>query len=115
MPQKDEMIDWTRVTELPDEVGADAFKDITQVFLLEVSEALAELTNDTPRQTLEERLHFIRGRSLKLGFKAFSTLCHQAATQATKGQVKTINVADLVNSYEASYEVFVTDLPVHFS
>jgi HPt (histidine-containing phosphotransfer) domain-containing protein len=115
MPQEDAMIDWTRATEPPDEVGADAFKDITQVFLLEVSEALAELTNDTPRQTLEERLHFIRGCSLNLGFKAFSTLCHQAETQATKGQVKTINVADLVNSYEASYEVFVTNLPVHFS
>ena len=109
------MIEWTRVMELHDEVGSDAFKDITQVFLLEVSEALAELTNDTPRQTLEERLHFIRGCSLNLGFKAFSTLCHQAETQATKGQVKTINVADLVNRYEASYEVFVTNLPVHFS
>ena len=31
------MIDWTRVMELHDEVGSDAFKDITQVFLLEDS------------------------------------------------------------------------------
>jgi HPt (histidine-containing phosphotransfer) domain-containing protein len=115
MPQEDEMIDWTRVTELRYEVGADAFKDITQVFLLEVSEALAELTNDTPRHTLEERLHFIRGCALSLGFKAFSPLCHQAETQATKGQVKTINVAGLVNSYDASYKVFVTNVPVRFS
>ena len=65
------MIDWTRVSELRDEVGADASKDITQVFLLEVSEALAELTNDTPRHTLEERLHFIRGCALNLEIEAF--------------------------------------------
>ena len=76
------MIDWTRVSELRDEVSADASKDITQVFLLEVSETLAELTNDTPRYTFEERLHFIRGCALNPGFKAFSTLCHQTETQA---------------------------------
>tara|TARA_B100000780_G_scaffold12549_1_gene8502 strand:+ start:163 stop:510 length:348 start_codon:yes stop_codon:yes gene_type:complete len=115
MPQEDEMIDWTRVSELRDEVSADASKDITQVFLLEVSEALAELTNDTPRHTLEERLHFIRGCALNLEIEAFSTLCHQVETQATKGQVKTINVADLVNNYDASYEVFVINLLVRFS
>ena len=68
-----------------------------------------------PRHTLNERLQFIRGCALSLGFIAFSTLCHQAETQATKGQVKTINVADFVNSYDASYKVFVANMPVRFS
>ena len=68
-----------------------------------------------PRHTLDERLHFIRGCALSLGSLAFSTLCHQAETQAIEGQVKTINVADFVNSYDASYKVFVTNVPVRFS
>ena len=52
------MIDWKRVMERRDEVGSAAFTDITKFFLLEVSEALAKFKNETPRDSVAERMHF---------------------------------------------------------
>lgn len=52
MAQKDEMIDETWVIELHDEIGANATKYKTQVFLLKVSDAVTKLTNNTPRDIL---------------------------------------------------------------
>ena len=42
-----EMIDWARVSELRDEVGAEDFDEVVELFLEEVDEAIAALRDLT--------------------------------------------------------------------
>ena len=41
------MIDWARVSELRDEVGAEDFDEVVELFLEEVDEAIAALCDLT--------------------------------------------------------------------
>ena len=46
------MIDWTRVDELRNEVGNDDFLEVAELFLEEVDEVISRLT-DAPAEDLE--------------------------------------------------------------
>ena len=59
------MIQWHRVRQLRDEVGADEFDEVVQIFLDEVQEVIARLHQDTARTQLEQNLHFLKGSALK--------------------------------------------------
>lgn len=61
------MIDWDRVTDLHDEVGAEDFEMIVGLFEEEVGEVIARLRADPAVERMEEDLHFLRGSALNLG------------------------------------------------
>ena len=69
------MIDWDRIEELKDELGAEDFPEVVTVFLGEVEDELATLDATTDTAALAARLHFLKGSALNLGFAAFSNLC----------------------------------------
>mgnify|MGYP006282912513 CR=1 FL=1 len=73
------MINWNRVNELRDEVGADDFDEVVTLFLEEVSAALDDIARDGP--TPEDR-HFLRGSAANLGFDGLALLCDQDADTA---------------------------------
>ena len=52
------MIDWVRVSELRDEVGAEDFDVVVELFLEEVDEAIAALSDLTDLSELEPQCHF---------------------------------------------------------
>ena len=54
------MIDWARVSELRDEVGAEDFDVVVELFLEEVDEALAALSDLTDLSELEPQCHFFK-------------------------------------------------------
>ncbi|SDE39257.1 Hpt domain-containing protein [Salipiger thiooxidans] len=106
------MIDWSRVAELRDEIGAEDFQEVVDLFLDEVAGALAELQEaaEDPGE-LEARLHFLKGSALNLGFAALSELCHHGETAARRGATGGISLDRVADVYERSRAEFLRELP----
>jgi len=100
------MIDWERVSELREEVGAEDFGEVVDLFLDEVEEVLRRL-RDAPRvETFEEDFHFLKGSALNLGFADFGALCFAAEKAAAAGRGADVDVEAALESYDASKKVF---------
>ncbi|WP_101067098.1 Hpt domain-containing protein [Roseovarius salinarum] len=76
------MIDWGRLEELRDEIGDDDFAEVVALFLEEVETEIATLEEGMPAQVLEQKLHFLKGSALNLGFRSFAELCLEGERQA---------------------------------
>ncbi len=104
------MIHWPRVRQLRDEVGADEFDEVIQIFLDEVQEVIARLHADTRRLELEQNLHFLKGSALSLGFDQFSRLCQDGERRAAAGHAAEVDLSEILSVYDASKSVFQADL-----
>lgn len=107
------MIHWSRVNELRDEVGAEDFREVVDLFLEEVEEVIDRLRADGSREALEQDLHFLKGSALSLGFESFSTLCQDGERQSASGAADTVDIDAIINNYEQSKTVFLHELPQH--
>ena len=74
------MIDWARVEDLRTATGEADFCEIVDLFLEEVEEALAALVDHGGAEDLRERLHFLKGSALNLGFADLSEMCAEGET-----------------------------------
>lgn len=108
------MIDWARVSDLRDEVGADDFGEIIEIFLEEVEETIAELRVGIDPLALEAPLHFLKGSALNLGFTEFSRMCQQGETAAAAGQGDTIDLSAIIDGYEQSIAAFTAGIAERF-
>jgi HPt (histidine-containing phosphotransfer) domain-containing protein len=109
------MIDWDRVAELRDQVGAEDFEEVVDLFLEEVLEVINALHADPKESRLESDLHFLKGSALNLGFADFSEKCHAGERQAAMGQAKSIDLAAIINSFDASRHLFCEELSTRFA
>ncbi|MBV1896478.1 MAG: Hpt domain-containing protein [Rhodobacteraceae bacterium] len=105
------MIQWSRVNVLRDEVGAEDFEEVVDLFLEEVEEAIQGLSADSSATQMEQHLHFLKGSALNLGFQAFSDLCQDGERRSAKGETGTIDLAAIVDGFEQSKALFVSQLP----
>lgn len=96
------MIHWPRVTELRDEIGVDDFGEVIALFLEEVEEMIEKLRRDADRTQLEKDLHFLKGSALSLGFEDFSALCQDGERQSALGEAENVDVAAIIEGFEAS-------------
>lgn len=103
------MIDWTRVNELREEVGAEDFDEVVELFLSEVEDRLSTLSANKPLPQIEEDMHFLKGSALNLGFTGFAALCQTAETAAGSG-VAWGDTERVFASYQASKAQFINDL-----
>ena len=109
------MIDWTRISELRDEIGADDFTEVVELFLIEVEDEIEKLqASDTP-ESIESELHFLKGSALNLGFKTFSELCQAGETAASQNHMDTIDIGQIIQCYEASKSMFLSGLDTQLS
>ena len=108
------MIDWDRVWELRDEVGAEDFAEVVDLFLSEVEAELTELLEPADAATLENRLHFLKGSALNLGFRKFSNACFEGERASSQGQSGSVDLAEIVTLYETSKTVFLEELATRF-
>ena len=108
------MIDWPRVEELRDEVGAEDFGEVVELFLEEVEEVIERLIKLDDRSQLEQDLHFLKGSALNLGFQAFSTKCQDGERQSAQGQANTVDVPSIIAEYQTSKSSFISELPNRF-
>ena len=101
------MIDWARVSELRDEVGAEDFDEDVELLLEEVDEAIAALRDLMDLSKLEPQCHFLKGSPLNIGFREFANLCQAGKAAAAVGLGEDVEIAAIVQSYAAAREVFI--------
>ena len=104
------MIDWGRVATLRDEVGAEDFDEVVELFLEEVDTAIGGLKNAAPPSDLGEKLHFLKGSAMSLGFTEFSSLCQNGETISSKDPSAVIDIDGIMASYRKSRRVFLDGL-----
>lgn len=106
------MIDWSRVDELVDEIGAEDFGEVVELFLDEVENAIVQLEGDAGNPVVvEEQMHFLKGASLNLGFEALAQLCNKGEKSAAAGRPDVVTPAEVRQAYEESKQRFEQDLP----
>lgn len=101
------MIDWQRVRELRDEVGDDAFAEVVDLFLEEVSEVVDRLRTCPDPDRYEEDLHFLKGSALNLGFDDLGRLCQAGESAAADGRAHEVDLAAVLESYDRSRSHFL--------
>lgn len=99
------MIDWARVNELRDEIGADSFDEVAVMFLEEADEAVARLDATKGAKSLESDLHFLKGSALNLGFQHLADLCQAGERSAAAGSAQ-IDVDQIKQTYHDSRIAF---------
>lgn len=100
------MIDWSRLRELRDEIGAETLDEVATQFAAEVQDVLDRLRPDAPRDGLQADLHFLKGSALSLGFAAFSDLCHDGERLSGESAADRVDLAALIACYQASHRAF---------
>ncbi|MEM6564443.1 MAG: Hpt domain-containing protein [Pseudomonadota bacterium] len=109
------MIDWDRVATLREEVGSEDFEEVVELFLQEVDEEMGALAAQPGGKTLAEKLHFLKGSAMSLGFRDFSNLCQTGEAALSKDPSAHVDVQALHTSYASSRATFLSDLPDRFS
>lgn len=105
------MIDWTRINELVAEFGPEDFAEVVELFLAEVEGAIDQLDDDAQNlQGHVDRLHFLKGTALNLGFAAMSDLCRKGEEAARTGG-EMIGKHQIQAAFEASRQQFEHGLP----
>lgn len=107
------MINWPRVSQLKDEVGAEDFGEVVQLFLEEVDEVIDRLRNDPDPARLAGDLHFLKGSALSLGFRSFSALCQDGERLAASGQSADVDLSAIIRNFEESRALFQSELAAH--
>ena len=105
------MIHWPRVNELREEVGAEDFDEVVDLFLEEVEEVINRLRQTPDRGHLEQDLHFLKGSALSLGFAGFSALCEDGERKSAQGQANTVDLPAILDGFDQSKTQFITQLP----
>lgn len=106
------MIDWDRVATLKEEVGAEDFEEVVELFLEEVDSAIDALAAQQQHDDLEEKLHFLKGSALSLGFRSFSDLCHAGESAAAQSATPMVDLDEILQCYAQSRQSFLDDLQV---
>ena len=100
------MICWDRVNELRDEVGAEDFAEVVEIFIEEVDEVMDRLRADPDPSTYEAELHFLKGSALNLGFQELADLCSAGEKTAGGPPQNSIDMTIVIRAYEKSLAEF---------
>ena len=96
------MIDWKRVAELKEEIGADGFVEVADMFLDEAEGAVQALVAGLPAEEVEGQLHFLKGSALNLGLSDLAAICQEGERKAAAGQGAAVDAAQVAAIYRAS-------------
>lgn len=102
------MIDWQRVSALREEVGAEDFDEVVELFLKEVDGEMEGLHSAQNQGQLGEKLHFLKGSALSLGFRQFSSLCKKGEAALSGESGTEVDLSELVTCYRQSREEFLS-------
>lgn len=112
------MIDWTRVAELRDEIGAEDFDEVLALFLSEVDSAvggLKALCDAALPAPVEEQMHFLKGASLNLGFTELAELCAHGEAEAAAGRPQDVSPQEVRHCFDASCSRFQSEYEARFA
>lgn len=103
------MIDWTRVLTLHDEVGADEFRPLVELFLDEIEGVMMSIDPGQP-QRFEEKLHFLKGSAWNMGLRALGSLCELWESLVIRGGAGDLDLGLLFACYSQSKQVLMRDM-----
>ncbi len=107
------MISWSRISELRDEVGAEDFLEVVDLFLEETEEVIRRLRDNPDPGRIASDLHFLKGSALSLGFQSFSVLCQTGERLSASGQADSIDISAIIREFETSRDLFKGELQEH--
>lgn len=81
------MINWGRIEELQNEIGADDFAEVAQLFMEETDDVMARLGKSASATALCADFHFLKGAALNLGLDALAALCQTAEQRSAAGSM----------------------------
>ncbi|AUM74802.1 Hpt domain-containing protein [Paracoccus jeotgali] len=100
------MIDWKRVQALKEELGADDFLPVVELFLDELEGIVMRLAHGDAER-LECDMHFLHGSAASLGFTAFASLCQQAEMALQRQELGGLDLGALLDCYAATKKQFI--------
>lgn len=104
------MIDWSRVNELVEEIGAEDFDEVVTLFLEEVGSAITALEAAAANPVVvEEQMHFLKGAALNLGFESLAQLCMKGEKAAGANRPEVVSPAEVRKCFAASSALFEKD------
>lgn len=109
------MIDWSRIASLREEVGPEDFDEVVELFLDEVDEEIDSLLTLQGPDTIVEKLHFLKGSALNLGFSDLSALCQAGEATLTRDPSDRVDLSAVKSSYQASRDYFLESLPARIA
>lgn len=95
------LVDAERVAELRDEIGADEFGEVVEIFLEECDAAVERLSG-AEAGAVEAELHFLRGAAMNLGLAALAAACQRGEAAAGAGEGASVDRAGVVDLYARS-------------
>ena len=104
------MINWDRVEELRDEIGAEDFAEVVELFLEEVEQVIDKLSRAPDVNTLGDDLHFLKGSAMNLGFQALGKICQSEERKAARGAAAEVEIGPVIETYEMSRTTFLDAL-----
>jgi hypothetical protein len=104
------MIDWQRVDELRDEIGADGFAEVADMFLEEAEGAVKALLRGIPAEEVEGQLHFLKGSALNLGLSDLAAICQDGERRAAAGEGALVDVTLVASVYRTSRAALISGL-----
>ena len=87
------MIDWKRIEELREEIGADSLVEVADMFLDEAEGAVNALVAGLPKGEIAAQLHFLKGSALNLGLSDLAMICQEGERGAAEGNIDPERVA----------------------
>ncbi|MCE8005494.1 MAG: Hpt domain-containing protein [Aestuariivita sp.] len=105
------MIDWDRVNSLRNDIGAEAFDEVVEIFLEEVQEIIDKLRDAPVIADLEHDLHSLKNGALNLGFADLSSLCLKGEREAAAGQADQFDLTQVVRLFDTARAQFLDELP----
>jgi HPt (histidine-containing phosphotransfer) domain-containing protein len=105
------MIDWDQVRALREEVGPEDFDEVVELFLMEVDAEIEALHTAEAEGGLGEKLHFLKGSAMNLGFSDFSSLCQAGESCLSEKPSAPIDLEAILTSYRHSRDHFLAELP----
>ncbi|MBV1863728.1 MAG: Hpt domain-containing protein [Rhodobacteraceae bacterium] len=111
------MIDWVQIRQLEEDIGEEDFGDIVSLFLEEVDEVVAQLSENPPDTSdkLAPKLHFLKGSAYNLGFKAFGDYCSEGEKLSLEGKGEDVEIAKIITLYTDSKDAFFRQAADHCS
>ena len=104
------MIDWKRVEDLREELGADDFLDVAGMFLEEADQTIDLLSAGPAPDQIGSLLHFLKGSALNLGLADLARLCQEGEKAVSSGQTAMFDPVQLSAVYAASRTAFMAGL-----
>ena len=105
------MIDRKRVVALYEDIGAEEFGPLVEMFMEEIEAMILALDMSAPA-ALPHRLQVLKGSASSLGLRALGIKCDLWARAAARGRVEDLDPAALMACHARSRQLLRRDFAV---